>query len=123
MSKLYTYQQISEHNSEKDLWLIIDNKVYDCSRFVDSHPGGSEVLIDLAGQDATEPFTDIGHSDNANKILCQLHVGDVDLNSEVVKPSRNQNLSEVHATEVNRVLWVSFILLFLVIIYYRYYYT
>lgn len=39
--------------------------------------GGEEVLLDVAGQDATEAFEDVGHSDEARETLEQLHVGDL----------------------------------------------
>ena len=37
--------------------------------------GGEEVLLDLAGQDATEAFEDVGHSDEAREILAGLKIG------------------------------------------------
>lgn len=37
--------------------------------------GGEEVLLDVAGQDATEAFEDVGHSDEAREILAPLQVG------------------------------------------------
>jgi cytochrome b involved in lipid metabolism len=37
--------------------------------------GGEEVLLDVAGQDATEAFEDVGHSDEAREILTGLLVG------------------------------------------------
>jgi cytochrome b involved in lipid metabolism len=39
--------------------------------------GGEEVLLDVAGQDATEAFEDVGHSDEAREILTGLLVGDL----------------------------------------------
>ncbi|MBY8978555.1 hypothetical protein KHP62_22410, partial [Rhodobacteraceae bacterium NNCM2] len=51
------------------------DKVYDTSAFVDEHPGGEEVLLDVGGQDATEAFEDVGHSDEAREILDGLLVG------------------------------------------------
>lgn len=39
--------------------------------------GGEEVLLDVGGQDATEAFEDVGHSDEAREILDGLLVGDV----------------------------------------------
>ena len=37
--------------------------------------GGEEVLLDVGGQDATEAFEDVGHSDEAREILEGLLVG------------------------------------------------
>ncbi|GIJ99100.1 hypothetical protein Aspvir_001226 [Aspergillus viridinutans] len=76
-SKEFTLQEISEHKTKKDLYLIVHDKVYDCSSFVDEHPGGEEVLLDVAGQDSTEAFEDVGHSDEAREILEGLLVGTV----------------------------------------------
>lgn len=41
----------------------------------DLRSGGEEVMMDVAGQDATEAFEDIGHSDEAREILDDLIVG------------------------------------------------
>jgi len=75
MSKEFTYSDVSEHTSKKDLYMVIHDKVYDTSAFVDEHPGGEEVLLDVGGQDATEAFEDVGHSDEAREILDGLLVG------------------------------------------------
>ena len=37
--------------------------------------GGEEVLLDVAGQDSTEAFEDVGHSDEAREILESIKVG------------------------------------------------
>jgi len=75
MSKEFTYAEVSEHSSKKDLFVVIHDKVYNASSFVDEHPGGEEVLLDVGGQDATEAFEDVGHSDEAREILEPLLVG------------------------------------------------
>ncbi|EKV06300.1 Cytochrome b5, putative [Penicillium digitatum] len=75
--KQLTLQEVSEHNTKKDLYLIINDKVYDCTTFSNEHPGGEEVLLDLAGQDSTEAFDDVGHSDEARALLDDMFVGDV----------------------------------------------
>ncbi|KAJ7494657.1 acyl-CoA dehydrogenase [Mycena galericulata] len=58
VSKQFTLEEVSKHNKPGDLWIVIDAKVYDLSRFQNLHPGGVSVLIDeeVAGQDATEAF-------------------------------------------------------------------
>jgi cytochrome b5 len=39
--------------------------------------GGEEVLLDVGGQDATEAFEDVGHSDEAREILHGLLIGNL----------------------------------------------
>ena len=58
-----------------DVWFIIDNNVYDVTNFLAEHPGGEEVLLDLGGEDATEAFEDVGHSDEARDLLKPLLIG------------------------------------------------
>lgn len=36
--KEYTYSDVSEHNTKKDLFIVIHDKVYNCSSFIDEHP-------------------------------------------------------------------------------------
>ncbi|UPX20452.1 uncharacterized protein EKO05_0010682 [Ascochyta rabiei] len=74
-AKEFTYSDVSEHASKKDLYIVIHDKVYDCTSFVDEHPGGEEVMLDVGGQDSTEAFEDVGHSDEAREILDGLLVG------------------------------------------------
>ncbi|KAJ5646656.1 hypothetical protein N7490_003028 [Penicillium lividum] len=76
-TKEFTLKEIEAHNTKKDLYMVIHDKVYDCSSFVDEHPGGEEVLLDVGGQDGTEAFEDVGHSDEAREILDGLFVGNV----------------------------------------------
>jgi cytochrome b5 len=37
-SKEFTYQDVSAHTTKKDLYVVIHDKVYDVSSFVDEHP-------------------------------------------------------------------------------------
>ncbi|KAL4909171.1 cytochrome b5-like heme/steroid binding domain-containing protein [Aspergillus multicolor] len=76
-AKELTFKEVAEHNTKKDLYMVVHDKVYDCTSFVDEHPGGEEVLLDVGGQDATEAFEDVGHSDEAREILEGLLVGDL----------------------------------------------
>jgi len=77
--KEYTEEEIAKHNTVQDCWLIIgedgDKKVYDVTKYLDDHPGGPEIILDLAGQDANEDFEDIGHSTDARKVMEQYLIG------------------------------------------------
>ena len=103
MPQVYSYQEVAEHNGPENFWIIIDDKVYDVSQFKDEHPGGDEIIMDLGGQDATESFVDIGHSDEALRLLKGLYIGDVDKTSErvsVEKVSTSENQSKGSGTLV-----------------------
>ena len=49
--------------------------MYDVTKYLDDHPGGAEVLLDVAGQDADEFFEDIGHSNDARAELKKYLIG------------------------------------------------
>ncbi|KAI8140103.1 cytochrome b5 [Fennellomyces sp. T-0311] len=87
MATTYTLEEVQKHNSPTDLWMIIHNKVYDITDFVQEHPGGEEVLIDETGKDATEAFEDIGHSDEAREMLEKYYIGEVDEKSRTPEKS------------------------------------
>ncbi|CAR22677.1 Cyb5p [Lachancea thermotolerans CBS 6340] len=118
MAKLYSYKEIAEHNTENDLWMIIDGKVYDCTKFMDEHPGGEEVLLDLGGQDATGPFADIGHSDDAVKMLEDLYVGDVDKDSEPIAVVKGDPASTTTGGEGNGVMILAIAAVALAVVYF-----
>ncbi|KAF5606951.1 cytochrome b5 [Fusarium subglutinans] len=75
--KEFTMQDVAEHNTSSDIYMVVHDKVYDCTKFLDEHPGGEEVMLDVAGQDATEAFEDVGHSDEAREVLDGLLVGEL----------------------------------------------
>ncbi|KAK6354859.1 hypothetical protein TWF696_003990 [Orbilia brochopaga] len=86
-TKEVTYAELLTHDTKEQLYVAIHEKVYDVSKFVDEHPGGEEVLLDVAGQDATEAFEDVGHSDEAREILSGYLIGDLKRSANDPKPS------------------------------------
>jgi cytochrome b involved in lipid metabolism len=54
-SKEFTLQEISEHNTKKDLYLIVHDKVYDCSSFVDEHPYVTSPHTDIKFKTDSKP--------------------------------------------------------------------
>ncbi|CAG8538437.1 1886_t:CDS:2 [Racocetra fulgida] len=69
--KQFTLAELADHKEKgSTLYVSIKGKVYD-------HPGGEEVLLDEAGQDATEAFEDVGHSEEALEILKGLEIGEL----------------------------------------------
>ncbi|CAG9994376.1 unnamed protein product [Clonostachys byssicola] len=75
MAQDLTPAQVLFHNTRTDLYLTIRGKIYDASGFLEEHPGGEELLLDLAGRDATEAYDDAGHSEEADEILGDMLIG------------------------------------------------
>jgi cytochrome b involved in lipid metabolism len=63
-------------------------KVFDVTTYLDDHPGGAEVMLDVSGQDATEFFEDIGHSNDAREELKKHMIGVLKLSEEEIEKRR-----------------------------------
>lgn len=80
---IYTLEQVSEHNSSDDAWIIVSGNVYDISAF-NNHPGGNIISIGY-GKDATDLFHSprVKHSRHAKKLLKQYYIGKVEEVSQI----------------------------------------
>jgi len=80
--KNYTNEDVSKHNNANDCWMIIEDKVYNVTDFVNSHPGGKAIL-EGCGQDATELFntrpmgSGTKHSKKAQNLLQNYYLGNL----------------------------------------------
>ncbi|KAL9713065.1 hypothetical protein Ac2012v2_004306 [Leucoagaricus gongylophorus] len=79
---IVTADQLRAHKTRDGLYILLHGKVYDVTKFLDEHPGGDEVILAEACQDATEAFEDVGHSDEARALLPDMLVGDFEQGSE-----------------------------------------
>lgn len=103
MTSPLTREEVAKHNSEEDLYVIVDHKIYDLSEFVDAHPGGSVVLTQVAGQDATTAFYNL-HRHEVLQQYSDLCIGNVQGEiPEVIDPEPG-DLSEVPYSEPS---WLS----------------
>ncbi|XP_056121799.1 cytochrome b5 [Rhinichthys klamathensis goyatoka] len=91
--KYYTVKEVQDHNMIKDTWLVIHDKVYDITSFMEEHPGGEEVLLEQAGSDATESFEDVGHSTDAREMLQQYYIGELHMDDR-----KNESKKDVYIT-------------------------
>ncbi|CAF4176609.1 unnamed protein product [Rotaria socialis] len=62
---------------EKKCVIVINNRVYDVTKFIDEHPGGEEVLKEQQGRDASSAFEDVGHSSDAREQMKQFEIAEL----------------------------------------------
>merc|ERR1711990_1180672 len=79
--KLITAAELKKHATPEDLWLLIDKKVYNVTKYQDEHPGSDSILHDVAGIDASQEFADVGHSADAITTRDGLIEGDFDMDT------------------------------------------
>eukprot|EP00903_Cladosiphon_okamuranus_P008852 g8476.t1 len=87
--KEYSMTEVATHTTKESTWLVIKDmndgdtpKVYDVSSYLNDHPGGAEVMMEVAGQDATNMFEDIGHSSDARTEMKKFEIGLLKLTEE-----------------------------------------
>lgn len=71
----FTLAEVSEHWSPDDCWVVVFDRVYDITNFIDSHPGGSYIMLEYAGRDATIAFRGSRHGPDAYDMLAQYLIG------------------------------------------------
>ncbi|KAI9297254.1 putative acyl-CoA dehydrogenase [Neoconidiobolus thromboides FSU 785] len=90
--KSISLSEIQKHNKEEDCWIIIDNKVFDVTKFLSLHPGGKIILLKVAGTDATSQFNAFHSKKVLEKYISELCIGQ--LESKVAANQINPSLSE-----------------------------
>ncbi|TVY27223.1 Cytochrome b2, mitochondrial [Lachnellula hyalina] len=59
MTRVISVQEVTQHNIPEDLWIVVDNTVYDLTEFAPEHPGGASIIQRHAGRDATTAYSEI----------------------------------------------------------------
>ncbi|PPE02414.1 hypothetical protein GOBAR_DD00545 [Gossypium barbadense] len=75
-SKTFSMSEVNKHNSADSAWIVVHGNIYDCTRFLKDHPGGTDSILINAGTDCTEEFDAI-HSDKAKKMLEDYRIGEL----------------------------------------------
>ncbi|KAG6550102.1 hypothetical protein Mapa_008058 [Marchantia paleacea] len=72
----YTAEEVSKHNSAESVWLIIKDKIYDVTPYLDEHPGG-ESMLNNAGGENTKGFYGPQHPAWAYERLNDYYIGEL----------------------------------------------
>lgn len=78
--------EIASHNTVKSCYVTIGTKVFDITDFVDSHPGGGDLVLEYGGKDVAEILKDQNshtHSEAAYEVLDDSLIGFVATNGVI----------------------------------------
>jgi len=78
----FTSDEVAKHNKPKDLWVIMNRKVYDVSQFYKFHPGGPDILLHYAGKDATTPASAAHKTTIPSNVMKEFEIGYVKMAKE-----------------------------------------
>jgi len=47
---MLTAEEVVKHRSTSSCWIVVDDKVYDVTSYMNEHPGGAAVLLRQGGR-------------------------------------------------------------------------
>jgi cytochrome b involved in lipid metabolism len=74
--KSYSKSEVAVHNKRNDCWIIIKDKVYDITSYVEEHPGG-DAILDHAGDDSTDGFFGPQHATRVFDMIEDFYIGEL----------------------------------------------
>ena len=81
--------EVAQHNTAESCYVTIGTRVFDVTDFVDSHPGGAELVLEYGGKDVTKILKDQDshtHSEAAYEVLEDSFIGFV-ATQKVLEPA------------------------------------
>ncbi|KFK40765.1 hypothetical protein AALP_AA2G038000 [Arabis alpina] len=74
--KSYSKSEVALHNKRHDCWIIIKDRVYDVTSYVEEHPGG-DAILDHAGDDSTDGFYGPQHATRVFDMIEDFYIGEL----------------------------------------------
>ncbi|KAM0267359.1 hypothetical protein ACHAPA_005901 [Fusarium lateritium] len=92
-TKRVSLDALRQHNTATDCWIAVHSKVWDITHFVNEHPGGPDVLLNLAGSDATELYNDVHAPDIIEQLSDEKLMGLLE-ESAISRPAESQAVED-----------------------------
>lgn len=74
--KSYTAEEVAEHTGKDSLWIILKDKVYNVTPYIEEHPGGDAIFRN-AGGDSTAGFFAPQHPERVFDLIDDFYIGDL----------------------------------------------
>eukprot|EP00931_Biecheleriopsis_adriatica_P023588 TRINITY_DN14868_c0_g1_i1.p1 TRINITY_DN14868_c0_g1~~TRINITY_DN14868_c0_g1_i1.p1 ORF type:complete len:553 (+),score=87.03 TRINITY_DN14868_c0_g1_i1:97-1755(+) len=98
----YTMAEVAKHNSRESIWIIVDERVYDLTKYIDKHPGGPLMIENMAGKDCTDVFANYHSARIYKHMLPPMLIGEA---TDVKVPAHVQDFREVRQELLRRGLF------------------
>ncbi|KAF8589131.1 fatty acid-2 hydroxylase [Ramaria rubella] len=84
--KLYTIEDVHQHQKPDDCWVVRNGYVYNISAFLPDHPGGDDIILEWAGKDVGDVMKngEHSHSDAAIDMMSGFSIGRIGADAGVV---------------------------------------
>lgn len=46
----YSIEDVASHSTEEDCWIVLENKIYDVTVWIQKHPGGKDAISNWCGK-------------------------------------------------------------------------
>ena len=75
--RMYTREEVARHATADDCWIVIGDRIYDVSAWLDRHPGRPAPILALAGMDATAQFRHFHSKEVFTQYAGEFEIGEV----------------------------------------------
>ena len=93
---VYTLDQVNEHKTEDDCWVAVSNRVYNITKWLNKHPGGKQLLLNLGGRDCSDEFRIFHYKPNFT-LLNTFVVGELHPDDWRRETAVSRDLQKLHA--------------------------
>ncbi|KAJ2795252.1 fatty acid alpha-hydroxylase, partial [Coemansia helicoidea] len=98
----FSRAEVARHDNGESLWVVRGNQVFDLTQFHTDHPGGSDALMQFAGQDITEAMRDGAihrHTTQAYRVLKDFYIGEVTADDRLAYAMADSGVDEMEEAE------------------------
>lgn len=99
--------ELAKHNSSQSCWLLISNKIYDVTTYLNQHPGNASTILPTCGTDATMAYDTKGrpdgspHSSNAESLLANYFIGNLNQTLQIRSEKNTSATSNINTNNQN----------------------
>eukprot|EP00039_Didymoeca_costata_P005631 m.83211 g.83211 ORF g.83211 m.83211 type:complete len:503 (-) comp12908_c0_seq2:3227-4735(-) len=102
--KKYTLAEVGKHCTTDSCWLVVDGRVFDVTKLLDTHPGGHYPILSIAGRDVSTVFHAYHPKYVADFTIRQYYIGTL-AEEDCVRAPLETSFSDLYQTLVNEGLF------------------